>query len=712
MKTEFRRLGSAPPSWKPFNLLLAIVAAVLVVHLLVTAAMNHARLVSFDFGLRRAELRTAEVAEWLNRELQGVTLALDLMQRRQLLLDANDNQLGDVEATLDDLARRNRFDIVSAISIDPDWVSRWSTSHYGKPMDMRGKPHVMALNPNSLTPTYRQIYVSDLYIGQYSHRQVVTFSRRVRHADGSDAGIVSVSIDPTELTKHLAQLLPANGEGVGIWREGGSLILQSQWPFALEQQPGKPLAALLEAMTGRDSVSLQVTTGQVTTDDPEGRHVLMAARRLADCDLVVAAYVEAPVVAGWIDERAWLVWLADGATAALIVGVMVVGWLTQARRRTLQQLDAANHSAEHAIQVQRQINDVIDSVPGAIYRARYLYSGQVTFQMISHGFERLSGWSGASLLLRPGGLFELCVPPKSEEEIRALARTLQEERFLVRDRQLQRSDGSVRWVRISDNVVGSDREGVDVVGLITDVDVERAAIIGARTAARLAVLGEMATGLAHEMSQPLTAMSIMAENAIAAIRNDRLGAAVQKMERIPAMVERTKVIIDHLRLFGRRQDQHPVPAAAADAIEGALVLAETEIRKAGIKVELNMPSGLPAVLAGQVLLEQVLLNLIFNARDAMAQTDMTSRVLTIAAERRDETVAISVSDTGDGIPDHVLPQLFEPFFTTKPPGLGTGLGLSICHGIITSFGGTICAGNHGHGARFVITLPVDRRRSA
>ncbi len=251
-----------------------------------------------------------------------------------------------------------------------------------------------------------------------------------------------------------------------------------------------------------------------------------------------------------------------------------------------------------------------------------------------------------------------------------------------------------------------------MVGLITDVDVERAAIIGARTAARLAVLGEMATGLAHEMSQPLTAMSIMAENAIAAIRNDRLGAAVQKMERIPAMVERTKVIIDHLRLFGRRQDQHPVPAAAADAIEGALVLAETEIRKAGIKVELNMPSGLPAVLAGQVLLEQVLLNLIFNARDAMAQTDMTSRVLTIAAERRDETVAISVSDTGDGIPDHVLPQLFEPFFTTKPPGLGTGLGLSICHGIITSFGGTICAGNHGHGARFVITLPVDRRRSA
>ena len=677
------------------------------VHLVGKAMLDNATNVTLDFGLRRAEARAAGVEEWLARSLDGVNLSLDLLQKRQFLLDSANPAALAIEDTLNEIARQGRFDVTAAFAIGPDWVSRWSTALQDHALDLQKSRHNMATGVAARPLDDNQIYVSDTFIGRFSNKPVVAFSRRIKHLDGSDAGIASVSIDPHEMTQHLIQMLPPDGETVGIWHEGGEMIVQTMSsPTDMVHLP-KPSTPIVMAMAGRKAASLRMTS-----EGPLPSDVLIAARRMPGYDLVIGATVRASVVTGWIDNQRWLIWLADAAAGVLLVAGAVLEHLVRARRSVVRKLAKLTVHAEHAATVQAQVNQSIDALPAAIYRARYLFSGRVEIQFISRAFERLTGWDIGYLMGRPGGMFDICQPPKSEDEIRALARRLCDEGALVRDRQFRRRDGSVRWVRISDQIISSDEEGVVVAGLITDVDIERAAVISARTAARLAALGEMASGLAHEMSQPLATMSLTAENAIVALQRERTASAIEKLRRIPAMAARAKVIIDHLRLFSRHQEVRPEPVAIADVVHGALLLTDAALQNANVRVVIDLPQDLPRALAGQVLVEQVMLNLIINARDAMETMPASERRLHISAFRQDEFIKVSVRDTGTGIADDVLPQLFEPFFTTKPPGVGTGLGLSICHGIITSFGGKISACNHESGAVFSVLLPIDRRRPA
>ncbi|MDR3524216.1 MAG: ATP-binding protein [Acetobacteraceae bacterium] len=675
------------------------------VHFVGKTMLDTATDASIEFGLRRAEARAAGVEEWLSRSLDGVTLALDLLQKRQFLIDSGNAASSGIEDTLDNLVQQGRFDVTSALIIDPDWMVRWSTAAPHREMDMRSHSHEMVAGVATQPLDDQEIYVSDTFVSHLTHKSVVAFSRRIRHLDGSDAGIASVSIDPSGLTRHLIQMLPASGETVGVWHEGGELILQTMWQKPGMLHPARPSSPIVKAMVGKSEASLRMTT-----EGPMHSDVLIAARRLPGFDLIIGATVSASTVTGWIDNQRWLVWLADSLTVVLMLVGMTFQHLVQARRAAMRTLAELTANAERAAAVQLQVNQSIDALPAAIYRARYRFSGRVEIEFISSAFERLTGWDITSLMGRPGGMFDICQPPKSEDEIRALAHRLLLEGTLVRDRQIRRRDGSIRWVRISDQVISSDQDGVVVAGLITDVDIERAAVISARTAARLAALGEMASGLAHEMSQPLATMSLTAENAIAALQRERTASAIEKLRRIPAMAARAKVIIDHLRLFSRHQEVRPEPVALHDVVHGALLLTDSALQTANIQVVIDLPDNLPHVLAGQVLIEQVILNLIINARDAMETTPSAARKLHISAEHRDEFVEMSVRDTGTGIADAVLPQLFEPFFTTKPPGVGTGLGLSICHGIISSFGGRISGHNHDGGAVFSILLPIDRRR--
>jgi C4-dicarboxylate-specific signal transduction histidine kinase len=266
------------------------------------------------------------------------------------------------------------------------------------------------------------------------------------------------------------------------------------------------------------------------------------------------------------------------------------------------------------------------------------------------------------------------------------------------------------WLRDRMRVAGTLPDGrPDIIGHASDITPEREAAAQAITAAKLATLGEMAGGLAQELDLPIGSMSTAAAYAADALRRRRDPAdlpVLQRLERIVEQAMRAREIVAHLRAFARRETGPPVAVDVAGVVRRALRLMQSSLGLAEIGVTLDLPDRLPPVLAQSVALEQVLVNVLANARDALSADHLHERRIHIAAadEPASGAVRLAITDTGGGLAEDVLPRVFEPFFTTKAPGKATGLGLSVSYGIVRSFHGSIAAGNGRHGAEFVITL--------
>ncbi|MFG1430596.1 ATP-binding protein [Xanthobacter sp. V2C-8] len=236
---------------------------------------------------------------------------------------------------------------------------------------------------------------------------------------------------------------------------------------------------------------------------------------------------------------------------------------------------------------------------------------------------------------------------------------------------------------------------------------------------KLASLGELATGLAHEINQPLSVIRLAASNALtAAQRGQPAQQLVIRLERIVQQAMRMRRIVDHMRLFGRKSDAHMQPCAPAEAVEGALEVVGPLFRRDGVRVITRIEPDLPQVLCHQDQLEQVLINLLQNARDAViaapgTEGDDARRVWIDASAEHlpgaPPCVRIDVRDEGGGVSPAIIDRVFEPFFTTKPPGQGTGLGLSVSFGIIRNHGGGLSVRNDREGAVFSIRLPAEAR---
>lgn len=271
--------------------------------------------------------------------------------------------------------------------------------------------------------------------------------------------------------------------------------------------------------------------------------------------------------------------------------------------------------------------------------------------------------------------------------------------------RLDLPDGGWTWLRAR-----ADAAPDGAVRLaLQNIDAERGAVARGRDSARLLSLGEMAGGIAHELKQPLTVISLAAENAERALARGDVAGAARRVERIAEQALRAGAVIEHLRRFARgpEAELQAAPVPLATAVEGALALIGGALREAGVEVvqELGEP-GLAAI--GEVVaIEQVLVNLLANARDVMEGLPAGAvRRVTITAAAEGPMVRVSVADTGGGIPPALLGRLFEPFVTTKAPERGTGLGLAICLGLAQGMGGRIEARNGPEGAVFALTLPA------
>jgi PAS domain S-box-containing protein len=223
---------------------------------------------------------------------------------------------------------------------------------------------------------------------------------------------------------------------------------------------------------------------------------------------------------------------------------------------------------------------------------------------------------------------------------------------------------------------------------------------------RLASIGELAAGVAHQINNPLTGILGFSQRLLKKSTNEE---SSQDLERIHTEAERAAKVVQNLLTFARRRQPHKQYSDINEILESALELRAYELKTSNIELITNLTPKLPEIMLDFYQIQEVFLNIILNAEQAMTEANNGGK-LTIKTKERKGLIRTTFTDDGPGIPAERLDKIFDPFFTTKGEKGGTGLGLSVCHGIITEHGGKIYARSKpGKGTAFFVELPLPAR---
>ena len=382
----------------------------------------------------------------------------------------------------------------------------------------------------------------------------------------------------------------------------------------------------------------------------------------------------------------------------------------QLRERVDEEL-RERQRAEHAARAEQdRFQQVVENIQEVFWITdvdqRVLY--------LSPGYERVWGRTVASHFEYPSDWAEN-VHPDDRVRVVDAARTKQLIGTFDETYRIIRPDGGVRWVRSRAFPIRNEHgEVFRIAGISEDITEWRALEDQLRQSQKMDAIGQLASGVAHDFNNLLTAIQgnayLSLHEADTTVRDENLDEIIRASERAAALTRQ-------LLLFSRKQAMEPVPLNLNDVIGGVTRLLQRVLGE-DVTLRTSLASGLPMVEADPGMIEQILLNLAVNARDAMptggALTLSTSTEIIgpLQAVRyqglaEGEAVVLTVHDTGTGIAPDVLPHIFEPFFTTKEPGKGTGLGLATVYGIVKLHDGWISAENGpGVGASFVVRLPA------
>lgn len=405
-----------------------------------------------------------------------------------------------------------------------------------------------------------------------------------------------------------------------------------------------------------------------------------------------------------------LIWLAHQSAGwpALIMST-AIPFLVLSANRERAVVQRRDSEVDALLQDRAQLDRLLEDLPAVVYIRDYLPDG--TSRLVYRGgdVERAVGWP-AAVVNKMDDVSEFAVNLTLADRIAAYEKAMAGEVVSV-EYQLRQPHGGARWVRASGRMVERHNNGYSRgVGYITDIQDLRDAEARATSAARMASLGEMAVGLAHELRQPMAIMAMAAENALDDIATGDLVEAQARLERIIQQNRRASDIIDNLRRFAMdAQDAGPkgrVPLSAA--VDRVLLLMAGVLHRGAVLVERGLPEHPPMALAWPGAVEQILVNLLGNANDALAARPAEARWVRIEAhdDPAAGTVRLVVSDSAGGVPPEILSRVFQPFVTTKAADRGTGMGLAICHGMAKALGGTISVENQAEGAVFTVTLPA------
>jgi PAS domain S-box-containing protein len=276
--------------------------------------------------------------------------------------------------------------------------------------------------------------------------------------------------------------------------------------------------------------------------------------------------------------------------------------------------------------------------------------------------------------------------------------------------RLKRKDGA--WARVEVKSISFEVDGRPSV-LVFGRDVTERRELEARLqqADRMASVGTLAAGVAHEINNPLGYVMMTAELLQRRLKNATPESLADGLSRMLEGCDRIRTIVRDLSTFSRRSDDILTSVEVNQAVTTSVNMVKHTVRhKAQLSVELA--TKLPRVRGDQARLSQVFVNLLVNAAHAIPDGKADAHTVKISTESDGERVRVRVVDDGEGMPPHVEQRIFEPFFTTKAPGVGSGLGLAICHGIVRSHGGTIRVRTRlGRGSEFLIELPAEHSSS-
>ena len=327
------------------------------------------------------------------------------------------------------------------------------------------------------------------------------------------------------------------------------------------------------------------------------------------------------------------------------------------------------------------------------------------FTTVNHAAENISGYKREELV---GQWFAPMLP--DDDLPKALAhfqQALSGETGLF-ESQFYRKDGEVRTISITYSTPQKDEEVLCLIRDVTDQKMLQEQLIQSE---KMSAIGQLVSGVAHELNNPLAGISAFAQLLLAEKRfpPDQRTAA----ETIYSEARRASRIVQNLLTFARQHKAEKIPTAINQVLDDTLELRGYELRVRGIDVRREYDESIPETMADAHQLQQVFLNLITNAEQAMEQRDGHHHRLTVRTRRGSDAIRIEIEDTGAGIPANLIERIFNPFFTTKPTGSGTGLGLSISLGIVREHEGRIWAENPPQtGARFVVELPITAPRTS
>jgi PAS domain S-box-containing protein len=448
---------------------------------------------------------------------------------------------------------------------------------------------------------------------------------------------------------------------------------------------------------------------QAHYDDPELWHrVVHPADRQVLERLLSAAPAEvpsAPVVVRYTAGDGRTVWLEHHASPVLDASGQPVAVDGLARDIT------ERRQAEEALKLsEASFRLLLEGVPDmvAIQRdGRIVYANAALVSAL--GLTRPEELVGRALadFVRAADTQE--APAETEAEAAATPH----KGLLTGERRLVRPDGRLRVAEFASLPLLFDGQPA-VVSLARDVTEQRQLQVRLTLADRMASMGTLSAGIAHEINNPLAFVISNLDFVSDAVREALGGRARVDLEEWQEVLgeacqgaERVRQIVRQLKAFSRPEEERTLPVDVHAVLDSVATMAGNEIRHRA-RLQRDWGASVPPVLANEGKLSQVFLNLVVNAAQAIPEGDAHHNEIRLAT-REDGAgrVVVEVSDTGVGIPREILGRIFDPFFTTKPVGVGTGLGLSVCHGIVTGLGGEITVESEpGRGTTFRVALPA------
>jgi len=368
---------------------------------------------------------------------------------------------------------------------------------------------------------------------------------------------------------------------------------------------------------------------------------------------------------------------------------------------TLRDITDPKRAADTLARSEARYRHLVESASDAIVTL----DANGRFTTVNHAAENISGYKREELV---GQWFAPMLPDDDlPKALGHFQQALAGETGLF-ETQFYRKDGETRIISVTYSTPQKDEEVLCLIRDVTDQKMLQEQLIQSE---KMSAIGQLVSGVAHELNNPLAGISAFAQLLLAEKRfpPDQRTAA----ETIYSEARRASRIVQNLLTFARQHKAEKVQTSINQVLDDTLELRGYELRVRGIDVRREYDESLPDTMADAHQLQQVFLNLITNAEQAMEQRDGHHHRLTVRTRRNADTIRIEVEDTGAGIPANLVERIFNPFFTTKPTGSGTGLGLSISLGIVREHEGRIWAENPpSGGARFIVEIPITAPRTS